>query len=121
MYTYTYIYNQPPAPSKLHPPTQVEVLRFVRFISALAIATGVLFYAIAVGRGGDPLQMFIACFVVRKVKLIEGGPKKRRPPRPLASSTHTPPHTTHRRHKHPKAPFLKFVPPSPLIRHFVVR
>lgn len=44
---------------------QVEVLQFVRFISFLAIATGVLFYAIAVGRGGDPLQMFIACFVVR--------------------------------------------------------
>ncbi len=45
---------------------QVEVLRFVRFISFLAIATGVLFYSIAVGRGGDPLQMFITCFVVRK-------------------------------------------------------
>lgn len=43
---------------------QVEVLRFVRFISFLAIATGVLFYAIAVGRGGDPLRMFITCFVV---------------------------------------------------------
>jgi hypothetical protein len=43
----------------------VEVFRFVRFISVLAIVTGILFYAIAVGRGGDPLQMFITCFVVR--------------------------------------------------------
>lgn len=59
-------------PSFIHPlsppcmasTTQVEVLRFVRFISVLAVATGVLFYAIAVGRGGDPLQMFITCFVV---------------------------------------------------------
>lgn len=47
---------------------QVEVLHFVHFISCLAIATGIAFYVAAVAQGGDPLQMFIQCFVVRRIK-----------------------------------------------------
>lgn len=44
---------------------QVEVLRFVHVVTVLALATGVAFYVIAVARGGNPLAMFISCFVVR--------------------------------------------------------
>lgn len=34
-------------------------------VTVLALATGVAFYVIAVARGGNPLAMFISCFVVR--------------------------------------------------------
>lgn len=38
---------------------EIEVLRFVRFITWLAIGMAATFYVIAVVRGGDPLTMFI--------------------------------------------------------------
>ena len=52
---------------------EVEVLRFVRFISILAVVTGLVFYAIAVGRGGDPLDMFITSFVVIVIANVPEG------------------------------------------------
>eukprot|EP00624_Nannochloropsis_granulata_P002156 evm.model.NODE_20732_length_13560_cov_37.012463.2 len=52
---------------------EVEVLRFVRFISVLAVVAGLVFYAIAVGRGGDPLDMFITCFVVIVIANVPEG------------------------------------------------
>ncbi len=52
---------------------EVEVLRFVRFISVLAVVTGIVFYGIAVGRGGDPVDMFITCFVVIVIANVPEG------------------------------------------------